>query len=191
MIIKEKKKTQESRENRKDKNYLITAGAIGYNFGTGTNNFEFGYHYKPNKIIGLQYQEFRNSTPFFSSTREEDISDYERNRKGHALILSYKSMLQNSFYIKTSLYHRVQERVKESDSISTSENEEFQKVRYEDTGLLFTLGNQWQWENFTLGCDWIGMSTVLAILNQEGDYKVDNRELAEYTLLSFYIGYAF
>jgi hypothetical protein len=29
------------------------------------------------------------------------------------------------------------------------------------TAASFSLGNQWQWENFTLGCDWIGYTTPL------------------------------
>jgi hypothetical protein len=183
-------KVYQSRENRNDKKYVITVGAIGYNFGTGTNNYEVGYHYKQNRIIGLQYQEFRNSLPIFSSTRDEDESDYERNRKGHALLLSYKAFAKNSLYLKSSLYHRIQERV-DKNSSAQRDQREFNKLSYEDMGLLFSIGNQWQWKNFTLGADWIGMSTVLAIINQEGDYKIEGRDLADWTLLNFYMGYSF
>ena len=176
----ESKKDISSKENRKKLNYIFTAGAIGTNFGTGTNNYEFGYFYKPNRILGLQYQEFRNTT----SILKQNESDYERNRKGHALLLSYKAFGQGSFYIKSSMYHRIQERVDKQEG-------EFKKVHYEDLCFLFSLGNQWQWKNFNLGIDWIGLSTVLGIINQEGDYKLENRDLAEWTLLNLYIGYAF
>ena len=29
---------------------------------------------------------------------------------------------------------------------------------YEDVGTGFRVGNEWQWENFTMGCDWVGVS---------------------------------
>lgn len=30
------------------------------------------------------------------------------------------------------------------------------------TAAALVIGNQWQWDNFTLGCDWFGVSAPLA-----------------------------
>lgn len=72
-------------------------------------------------------------------------------------------------------------------------------------GVEFHIGNQWQWDNFKIGCDWIGGFAVLSnsksfASNSEMDQ--DSKKSEEDTIASnttgsslhltrFYLGYAF
>jgi hypothetical protein len=72
--------------------------------------------------------------------------------------------------------------------------------------LNFQIGNQWQWSNFTLGCDWIGLSLPLTKSIYEETYSPSSptyyRDWAAHdqdlivkgthiNLLRFYLGASF
>jgi hypothetical protein len=79
---------------------------------------------------------------------------------GQSLGLGIKNFIANSFYYTGSLNYR---------QIEYSEAENFGSIydyAYDFSGNAttgdFSIGNQWHWQNFTLGCDWIGLSVPLA-----------------------------
>lgn len=73
--------------------------------------------------------------------------------------------------------------------------------------LDLAIGNKWQWSNFTLGCDWIGVMVPIAQISKKDDLTDDGslsrsdqnhkdtaNELAKVTnlqFLRFYLGVAF
>jgi hypothetical protein len=66
------------------------------------------------------------------------------------LSAGYKAFLSNSYYWEASVFHREltrRGRYNNRNGIFTGEA----------LGLEFLVGHQWQWELFTLGCDWLGL----------------------------------
>ncbi len=73
---------------------------------------------------------------------------------------SYKQFLGNSFYYRAGLGLR--EITVDSWEIFDVVAGQVAKSRSVVADLA--IGNQWQWKNFTLGCDWIGLMPALATL---------------------------
>ena len=65
------------------------------------------------------------------------------------------------------------------------------RTSFADTGLGLKIGNQWQWDSFTMGCDWVGVSKSLAMLEQNGDKDADYPNATNVTLVNFYLGATF
>lgn len=69
----------------------------------------------------------------------------------------------------------------------------------------FTIGNQWQWENLSIGCDWIGLAVPLSYevtrenVKVASAYSADDMKYDQQTylnrgklqLLRLYVGYSF
>lgn len=78
---------------------------------------------------------------------------------------------------------------------------------YNEQGAELFIGNQWQWQHFTIGYDWIGFYAPMAQQNKQSDVeKSENGRpfVADYSaepksiektgylrLLSFYLGFTF
>jgi hypothetical protein len=42
-------------------------------------------------------------------------------------------------------------------------------VKVESIGADIAVGNQWQWNQMTIGCDWIGLMVPFAVVNADYD----------------------
>ncbi|MEA9355470.1 hypothetical protein SHI21_04635 [Bacteriovorax sp. PP10] len=115
--------------------------------------------------------------------------------KMRAVTIGYRRFLGNSFNIMPTIYYRrntgdfYQEG--QFSNVVGSNN-----LVYEDVGTGIRIGNEWQWENFTMGCDWFGLNLTSAKINfQEkslGPIETHAPMKAlTMTLLSFYLGYSF
>lgn len=180
----------ESMANREGKNYTLNAAITGLSFGAASAGIEFGYFFDENTVLNVQ------ALTLESMFTEESESFYQ-DGKGSALNVSLKKFTGNSFYIKPGIYRRSQ-RVVDSATWRFSGGESNVISRdasdFVDVGISFAIGNQWQWENFTLGCDWIGLSRSLSILesSDEGDgASLAQSDLNSGQLLNFYLGYTF
>lgn len=72
---------------------------------------------------------------------------------GNSIAVGFKKFAGNSFYWAFALERR-EYQFEQADEV---ENYSFDfKGSAFSVGLVF--GNQWQWQNFTLGCDWWGMT---------------------------------
>lgn len=163
--------------NRSNKKFSALLGGEFVN-GLSTTTFSLGYYFKPNIVAeiklnyGLDY-----SRETFAQGPQEDLE------KMLMLSLGAKFFVGNSFYVKSSLSY-----IDETDGVSggfifvtTKERDEL-----EGLGLSFSIGNQWQFDNFTIGCDWIGINQVFAKFRDDG-----NSEMAIISLLGFSIGASF
>ncbi|WP_374077267.1 hypothetical protein [Bdellovibrio bacteriovorus] len=168
-------------------------------FGSGANGTSqsaiiAGYHLDRNSIIQLEAGGGGNSFRTFFSSSEYSYNSY-------SVGAHFKKFLGNSFYVKTGVDYR---------SVDYVFNYGYSSVKtgFEGNSLAASLviGNQWQWDNFTLGCDWIGLSLPFAhtvtseTLSADADsyHRANLDEDEEHYLkngyaqaLRFYVGYSF
>ncbi|WP_413294509.1 hypothetical protein ACLSU7_05250 [Bdellovibrio sp. HCB185ZH] len=118
---------------------------------------------------------------------------------GFAVEINYRRFITNSFYFGTGLNQR---------SVHSEGTDEWAGNEFSfdgtTTALGFVIGNQWQWQNFMLGCDWVGVniplitnvSNVKNINNGSSihDYESSKSSLVTNTTamgLRLHIGYTF
>lgn len=135
-----------SEANRADKNYSLTYMVLGFgpsrSVGAGGT---FGIHLTPNTKIDFEFTAGRAVVlSLFGSNY-----DISTTSKGVHL----KTFMGNSFYVRIGADYRDVKYKYTSPSWSSNTTEKFEGDSITVTGLI---GNQWQWDNFTLGCDWIG-----------------------------------
>ncbi len=204
VIIQPQKKTinevisDSSEFHRMNKSYLMTAQLLGQ--GPGANisrgGATFGKYLDRNSLITIDFTKGNNfkSKGYYSDYELSDLT----------IGFSYKKFASNSFYYKTGLDYRKMNYHYISRDISTSIIDRENKFQAESIVASFSIGNQWQWENFTLGCDWVGYSMPIYVnisdessvgttsfvgyMKDDQDYLVRDGVL---TLLRFYLGASF
>lgn len=180
-----------SEHNRMGKNYLLTAQIAGSAVApVPAAGINFGMYVSRNGIAQIEYS--KGTLPYFFF-----------NLNASTLGANYKHFFGNSFYTKIGVDHR---------SISISDINLFgytanQYGSNEAQSLVgnFAIGNQWQWENFIMGCDWIGinphLTTLKATYDTTGMSAKDKKDLDESwdkiakvtstQFLRFYLGASF
>jgi hypothetical protein len=183
-----------SEHHRMDKQYVLT-GETGFSVGAiPSGGANAGYYLDRNSVVQASYAG--------GSLKLIDFS--LRTKTGSVL---YKRFLGNSFYFRAGPGYREIELQYDNWLNST-----FLKSNgYKDVGVSRSLvadvaiGNQWQWENFTLGCDWIGAMVPVADLgsriNTDGLSDADKRDvndqwdklqkITSLQAIRFYIGASF
>ena len=164
--------------------YQINAGLAGVEYvGIGAATVGLGYFLSPKSMLSLKYAN-QNGTNGDEAT------------KMRSLTLGYRYFTGNSFNIMPAIYYRRSNSVHYRAAFFTGTPER-STLTYEDVGAGLRIGNEWQWENFTLGADWIGVNAKVIQINKEkhngsGDFDLFSiEEDITITMLSFYIGYTF
>lgn len=83
-----------------------------------------------------------------------------------------KTFLGNSFYVNAGAGYQLFEGSVHFDFDETYSS----STRITRAGAVFAIGNQWQWEYFTLGCDWIGAFIPFGKAKVDIDYSHDISE---------------
>lgn len=194
-----------SEYNRINKSFSFTAQLLG----SGPN---------PVSAQGLGFSFFmdRNSMILFDITKGQvngynafsssSILNANNKTKSQSFGIHYKQFVSNTFYFRTGMDIRSLSYSYTYSSILFSETS---NNRYsfdsESTSLNFAIGNQWQFETFTLGCDWFGVVVPIGAKFSNVVYNTDNaysqRDLEEdqnrlvkdnnLQLLRFYLGATF
>ena len=102
-----------------------------------------GYFITPDSLVGVNY-----------STGRLDLNDaaYEST----LFELTYKRFFTNSIYMDAGLASEaVDTRYRVIDAANSFAKVE-SKAALKRSGVVLHIGNQWQWSNITLGCDWLG-----------------------------------
>jgi hypothetical protein len=139
----------------------------------------------------------------YNSVSREFSTDTTINQVG----VHYKRFTGNSFYFRTGVdYSQVDYKY---DLRSSLYDDNMFMSRFKGTSFVgsFVIGNQWQWDNFTLGCDWIGYAVpvMYSISDEVKPTLTDSSyEIREYendqkryvsdnsaVLLRFYLGASF
>lgn len=171
--------SQLSAENRKELKYQTTLSFIGADYSGFRSNFTLGvgYFIDDNDLINLRYT-FQNS-----SGAEQSRSSNDFPEKTRAIALGDRHFFGNSFNTLGSLYWKDHSKFDRANG---------RTYYFKDYGLGIRLGNEWQWKNFTMGCDWFGLNHSLVKVADSfpaTSFGLD-RELT-FSFLNFYLGYSF
>lgn len=185
-----------STRTRESKKYTINASLLGITHNTLSRSLEVGHHLNSSTIISLQHSDLQAGPTTLDEGKysNDELNTWKRNGVGSSLSFGAKKFLSNSFYMKAETYYRNQDYINKTGSKKSTANGEWIVVyketsRIEDMGATLKVGNQWQWDTFTLGCDWVGLNRSLSILSQNG--KVENNALNSLNLVNFYFGLSF
>lgn len=144
-----------SEHNRMGKEFLLSAQVAGFTVAPIPSvGINAGMYLNRNDII--QIEASFGTLPYFFF-----------NLKSRTLGANYKHFFGNSFYTKIGVDHRTIS----ISNINLFGYSDSNNSANEAQSLVgnFAIGNQWQWENFTVGCDWIGANPHLATLKANYD----------------------
>ncbi|NRA67757.1 MAG: hypothetical protein HRU19_24965 [Pseudobacteriovorax sp.] len=120
--------------------------------------------------------------------------------EGSAFSAGYKKFTSNSFYYEAGAdYAQVDGKFVIDGFFDTQSSD---LGSYQKLSAYFQIGNQWQWESFTLGTSWVG---ILIPIVKNTDFEdgvedstlnsvekfVDNSQDVQISVLRFYLGWAF
>lgn len=123
-------------------------------------------------------------------------SNASMSSEGRKALVGYKLFFGNTFYAEGSGFFR----------LVTSDPSQYRNslaFSSRAVGAEFVIGNQWQKNRFTLGCDWIGVQAPLAVFGKRSqgddgtefsrrksqDFKAFS-ENVQIMLLGFYLGFS-
>ena len=169
IIAKPKAIYEDSSEyNRMNKSYQISAQLFGANpTATTGGGLSVGYFLDRNSMIMADVTSGR--------TGDNNLFLDNYDVTGTSFGLHYKRFFGNSFYARVGLDQRHIDYKYNYDGIFVSDYDSSMKFTADSLGASIVIGNQWQWENFTMGCDWIGATQPLThtIKNEELGGNID------------------
>ena len=172
----------ESTMNRDGLKYTVDFNLTGQMLQSQATGINLGYFKDLNNIIYLSF--FNLDTNNYSWV-DEELED------GYMIEVALKHFTGNSFYIRPSLYLRSQQLADDEDYDNATDSYLATDITdYQTVGIGFNIGNQWQWENFTLGCNWIGIRKDITTIDKDGPGTDAYTEVTG-ELLNFYLGASF
>lgn len=139
-----------SKFHRLNKSMLITIQVVGIGPSPGyaQSGATIGKYLTADSLMTIEFTKGRGSSLnwFYS---DYDISTFSAG-------LGYSKFVANSFYYRLGADYRTVDYRYTSRDLFTSAIVREDKFKGESVVATLAIGNQWQWENFTLGCDWIG-----------------------------------
>lgn len=184
-------------KNRSNKKYLVAAELIGANFSAQSLGVEAGYFLTANRMLQVKIQKLSS----LEDQRNKDVYDEDHSEadkvwsdhgEGMAITGSFKEFTGKTFYYEAGAFYRDQKLVIKTEEVRTAYEKwtltDEDTAEIQDIGVSFTIGNQWNWENLTVACDWVGVSRSLLTLNEKGDAS---EYYTAVNLLNFNIGYSF
>mgnify|MGYP003330664447 CR=1 FL=1 len=201
---KESKKSNDheemlSQDHRPNQRNSIQFGLFGTRGGATEQGLRYEYFLGPNRQISASYLTFSGE---IDETEEINLSGATfkiiSKVKGHGVSFGYKEFFGNSVYFRGELDHVTMSAdiAFKAEFQSTSSTEDIASVgEFRKASMGVAVGNQWTWENFTLGCDWFGFSIPLW---KDSDIKSDFSDLKftalgeenTFVALRFYLGYS-
>lgn len=174
-----------SLENRENKNYQLAVG-VGNEYTIAAMTLSAGYFLNSSEVITFRY----------ASITRDDESEAQSNEaeKLKSYTLGYKRFLGNSFNIQPTVYYRRSS----IDFVNEGAVKSFgtPNLTYDDMGVGFRIGNEWQWDNFVLGVDWFGINRTVYKINSEEKWQgspqsINFKKGTTLTITSFYLGASF
>ena len=142
-----------SEYHRMNKKILLTAQPIGFAVSPVPSlGINAGYYLGRNSVLQLEHSDGVMNYVFF------DIG-------ATTTTLNYKHFFGNSFYLKAGAGYRKIE-IKNARLLFVDIKE---VGSVENVVAEVAIGNQWQWETFTLGCDWVGLMTPISTISKKYD----------------------
>lgn len=134
------------------------------------------------KTVESSYFNSADTSYFLSySSINEDRTGFD---KSNLYKIGYRKFQTNSFNYKVNMYYlNSKAHYYEAKNIRKDKN-------FSEAGFGASVGNEWQWKNFSLGADWIGVNqTVLEIDEVTAPFKRNSK--TTFSLLNLKIGYLF
>lgn len=188
-----------SSHNRRDKSFQITTQLAG--IGPSLQpalGLQLGKFLRPDQLLFLEVTAgaTTSGSAYFNSGSQV---------KSGSFGVHYKRYASNSFYWRSGVDLRKFEYKYFYDSINGPAYDVTREFDGTSLAFNFQIGNQWQWQNFTLGCDWVGISVPVQsdIKNDyvSSPYAYDSEDQKEdikraikepnINLVRFYIGASF
>ena len=166
----------ESEANRTGKKYMLTIHAGG-EFNATSTGATFGYFFDPNKLL------------MATVSKIDDADDFYDDHKGTIVKVSGRIFAGNSFYLDSGAYYLDSKYTSGINSTTFSSTTKETSI-FKKGGATLKIGNQWQWENFTLGVDWIGAAVELVDLGSKGR-DLSEIENLEFIALNLQLGMSF
>jgi hypothetical protein len=140
----------ESEDNRADKRFMVTGQLVGYGpSAASTIGANIGYYINPNFVVLVEgMKNIYPDAEDFNSIKYDKRDSSEGGSYGAHL----KFFLGNSFYVRGGVDQREFRYRYNDDTAGNSSGFDSKSL-----AVSASIGNQWQWENFTLGCDWLGI----------------------------------
>lgn len=157
--------TGRSEMNRKNKKFAITAQPAGIGpTGGFSNALTFGLFLEPNAVLEFEYLKANNY--FFFGDILGSLKAETKN-----LGVYYKQFAGNSFYGRLGGNYRWVDYAYSSSTWLSGDSSE--KYSFKGSALVASagIGNQWHFEGFTLGCDWVGIEIPLASQFSDESYS--------------------
>ena len=179
------KENRPSQENRQNKKYQLSTG-IGNDYSFAAYTFSAGYFIDPSQVITFRYSRITQD--------QESEATYNELHKIRAYTLGYKKFFGKSFFMQPTAYYRKSstDYVNEGSikSIGTP------NLIYDDIGVGFRVGNEWQWNSFLLGVDWFGMNKTIHEINSKTIWQGSPESTSlktdiTFTIISVYLGLSF
>lgn len=208
VVAKKKQIVEDSSElNRQNKNYQLNAilAGIGPSISS-TAGVSFGYHLNPDQVILIEATAGSLTGSASASGSLSYITGSTLEIKTRSFGAHFKHYVTNSFYYRAGADYRTATYDYKYTSIFSS-NTDTGSFKGSSLAANFQIGNQWQWENFTLGCDWVGYSLPVSSSVEDLTYtsSYDSAAQKKYTedqadtliknphlnLLRFYLGASF
>jgi len=140
-----------SEHNRMDKQYSLNLVALGFGPSVATSSgVNAGLFLDRNNLLELEYVSGRPLTIDWGNSYDHLDS------KTSSFGVHLKHFAGNSFYVRGGLDYRMADYDYTYNYSSTDKGES--KFNGDSIAATVIIGNQWQWQNFTLGCDWIGVA---------------------------------
>lgn len=164
-----------SLEERKNLKFQITAFG-GIEYSRAVSGASLGYFLEPDSML------------FIRHSHDDDTTINEQNGtlqrvKLNVTAIGYRKFVGNSFNFTPIIYHRRSS----SDVIGY----QFNPALYlEDAGAGLKLGNEWQTDYFTYGCDWFGANHTVLKFHETVKASPKIRRLT-FTFLNIYYGLSF
>lgn len=142
---------------RANKKFMITTSLLGYDYSGKPLETSAGYFMNPDIVLGVRHQRIFSPLSPISFT---DHPFFEAS----SIAFFGKKFFGNSFNVSGGVFYGTVEKnsfVYESPA-GTKECQNYlceSKLRYSEIRSFLAIGNQWQWEYFTLGCDWLGLNS--------------------------------
>lgn len=193
-----------SEANRIDKKFDVHFKVIGFSANNAlAQGLGVGYFIDRNKQILMEAQKGKGLVTrwryeYSNGASREWSTDTQISRIG----VHYKHFVGNSFYYRAGADYSV---VDYKYDLTGSFSADASSSNFRGTALIgsFVIGNQWQWDNFTLGCDWIGLASPLMYTlsgaapttsSEKSDFEEDQKKYVSdgsAVLLRLYLGASF
>jgi hypothetical protein len=155
-----------SEYHRQNKKFSIVAQPIGI-YVLPTIGASLGYYYSDRDLIELDF-----------TSGNADFLIFELHSS--TITARWKRFFGNSFYANFGLTSRSMGGETKVKSILTTEEDVDVKYSVSSVGLDVGIGNRWQWEYFSLGCDWVGYFMPISKGDVDDDIPEARRNDPEY-----------